>query len=77
MHRDAQLWDVPSGQCVHTLQGHEDEILDVCFNATGSKLVTASADQTARVFNSINGACQALLLGHEEEISKVASWEVG
>lgn len=60
-----------SGQCVHTLRGHNDEILDVSFNATGSKLVTASADGTSRVFNTINGACQAILIGHEGEISKV------
>ena len=60
-----------SGQCVHTLRGHNDEILDVSFNATGSKLVTASADGTSRVFNTVNGACQAILIGHEGEISKI------
>ena len=32
--------DVASGQCVHTLRGHNDEILDVCYNSTGSKLST-------------------------------------
>ncbi len=66
-----QVWDVASGQCVHTLRGHNDEILDVSFNATGSRLVTASADGTSRVFNTMNGACQAILIGHEGEISKV------
>lgn len=70
-----KLWDVASGQCVHTLRGHNDEILDVSFNATGSKLLTASADGTCRVFNTINGACQAILIGHEGEISKVPSAE--
>lgn len=66
-----QVWDVASGRCVHTLRGHNDEILDVGFNATGSRLVTASADGTSRVFNSMTGACQAILIGHEGEISKV------
>ncbi|CAM9437177.1 unnamed protein product, partial [Discosporangium mesarthrocarpum] len=65
-----KIWDVGSGQCIHTLRGHNDEILDVSFNATGSKLVTASADGTSRVFNTINGACQAILMGHDGEISK-------
>ena len=60
-----------SGQCIHTLRGHNDEILDVCFNTTGSKLVSASADGTSRVFNTMTGACQAILVGHEGEISKV------
>lgn len=67
-----QVWDVQSGTCVHTLRGHNDEILDVTFNTTGSKLVTASADGNARVYNTMTGACQAILSGHEGEISKVA-----
>ena len=52
--------------------GHNDEILDVTFNTTGSKLVTASADGNARVYNTMTGACQAILAGHDGEISKVA-----
>ena len=60
-----------SGQCMHTLRGHNDEILDVSFNTTGSRLVTASADGNARVYNTGTGACQAILAGHEGEISKV------
>jgi dynein assembly factor with WDR repeat domains 1 len=33
--------------------------------------VTASADGTSRVYNTMTGACQAILIGHEGEISKV------
>jgi dynein assembly factor with WDR repeat domains 1 len=62
---------VRTGQCINTLRGHNDEILDVSFNSTGSKLVTASADSTARVYNSNTGACASILVGHEGEISKV------
>eukprot|EP00501_MAST-03F_sp_TOSAG23-6_P000877 GSMAST32.ASY1.ANO1.913.1 assembled CDS len=78
--RTCKIWDVATykkyifsqyiGRCVQTLRGHNDEILDVCFNETGSKLVTASADGTSRVYNSMTGACQAILIGHEGEISK-------
>lgn len=49
-----------------------DEVLDICFNATGTRLVTCSADSTARVYNVNTGACIAILTGHEEEISKVS-----
>jgi WD40 repeat protein len=31
-----QVWDMASGTCVHTLRGHNDEILDVSFNTTGT-----------------------------------------
>ena len=44
-----------SGTCIHTLRGHTDEILDVTFNTTGSRLVTASADGQSRVYNTMTG----------------------
>ena len=66
-----QVWDIGSGNAVHTLRGHTDEILDVSFNTTGSRLVTASADGNSRVFNTMTGACTSILSGHEGEVSKV------
>merc|ERR1711865_221613 len=45
--------------------------MGVCFNSTGNRLVTASADCTARVYNVMTGACISILIGHEGEISKV------
>ena len=38
--RTCKLWDIRGGSVVHTLRGHNDEILDVCFNNTGTKVVT-------------------------------------
>lgn len=38
------MWDADSGQCLATLLGHNDEVLDVCFNYTGQLIATASAD---------------------------------
>lgn len=45
-------------------------MLDVNFNATGTKIVTASADRTARVYNVTTGNCISVLNGHDGEISK-------
>ena len=36
--RTCKIWDVKSGQLLNTLRGHNDEILDVSFNSTGSRL---------------------------------------
>merc|ERR1712228_751453 len=69
--RTCKLWDVNNGQCMETLRGHSDEVLDVCFNSSGQRLVTASADRTAHVYNVMTGACISILIGHEGEISKV------
>lgn len=51
--------------------GHADEVLDVCFSLSGDKICTASADSTARVYNSLTLQCMSTLIGHEGEISKV------
>ena len=71
--RTCKIWNVKSGQCVNTLRGHNDEILDVAFNANGTKLVTASADGTSRVYSAMTGACQAILIGHEERSARSRS----
>jgi len=69
--KTCKLWNVASGMCIETFKGHNDEVLDACFNNTGNKLATASADSMARVYNVFTGACTALLEGHESEISKI------
>ena len=48
---------------IHTLSGHLDEVLDLNFNLMGSKLVSASADRTARVYNVTTGNCISVLHG--------------
>lgn len=53
-------------------QGHTDEVLDVCFDAMGKRFVSASADSTARIYNTMTGQCLHTLIGHEGEISKVS-----
>lgn len=63
--RTVKIWDVNSGKCIETLMGHVDEVLDIAFNSTGTRLVTASADSTARVYNVHTGACIAMLTGKE------------
>ena len=49
---------------VHTLAGHTDEVLDINFNSMGNKLVSASADSTARVYDAVNGSCVGVLDGN-------------
>uniref|UniRef100_A0A8C1DKZ5 Dynein assembly factor with WD repeat domains 1 n=1 Tax=Cyprinus carpio carpio TaxID=630221 RepID=A0A8C1DKZ5_CYPCA len=59
------------GQCLATLLGHNDEVLDVCFNYAGQLIATASADGTSRVFSAETFQCLCQLEGHKGEISKV------
>jgi WD40 repeat protein len=59
------------GECIATLRGHDDEVLDVVFDSTGQYIATASADKTGRVYDGLSQLCIATLTGHQAEISKV------
>ena len=52
-----------------THKGHEGEISKVSFNPQGSKIITASVDRTARIWNSETGEELQVLDGMIQFIS--------
>jgi dynein assembly factor with WDR repeat domains 1 len=58
------LWDLRNtSRSLHTFVGHTDEILDVTFNLTGTKIASASSDNTARIYNIKNLQTENVLTG--------------
>jgi WD40 repeat protein len=55
--RSIRLWDVETGVCVRTLQGHGRGVLSVAFSPDGRRLASGSADRTVRLWNAETGAC--------------------
>lgn len=53
------------------LRGHEDSITEVAFSPDGSTIVTASADQTARVWD-LDGTLRRILSGHGSSVEGIA-----
>ena len=53
--RCARLFDVSAGKEVSVLRGHTDRIESVCFSEDGSRILTASWDGTARLWDSHSG----------------------
>jgi WD40 repeat protein len=54
------------------LEGHEDGVNSAAFSPDGTKVVTASVDQTARVWDAATGAEIAVLKGHEGNVISAA-----
>lgn len=50
------------------LEGHKSEISQITFNASGSHLLTVSADSTAKLWKTSTGELQQSLEGHTDEI---------
>ena len=40
-----KLWDVTSGECVQTLEGHSERVNSVSFSPDGTKVASGSDDR--------------------------------
>lgn len=55
------IWDVAAGRLMHTLTGHEEDVLSASFDAENSTVVTSDWGSGIRVWNPITGAPLAVL----------------
>ncbi|WYZ34284.1 hypothetical protein EsH8_I_000560 [Colletotrichum jinshuiense] len=58
--------------CVQTLEGHSSGVSSVAFSTDGSQLVSASYDETIKLWDTATGQCRQTLKGHSSGVSAVA-----
>ena len=59
-----KVWDVETGKCLATLQGHNPTVSCVAIFPDGSRVVSGSWDKTLKVWDVATGECVATLKGH-------------
>jgi WD40 repeat protein/tRNA A-37 threonylcarbamoyl transferase component Bud32 len=59
-----RLWDAHSGKLVRELVGHTDWVPSAAFSPDGSRVLSGSADHTARIWDLHTGATLLTLVGH-------------
>ena len=64
----AWLWDAKTTAEVLTLKGHSDSVYSASFSADGSRIVTGSFDNTAKVWDAKKGAEVLTLKGHTNSV---------
>ncbi|CAK0892762.1 unnamed protein product [Prorocentrum cordatum] len=53
--KTAKIWDCNTGQVLHTLKGHQTEIVCVAFSLQGTLVATGSMDNTAKLWDVDSG----------------------
>ena len=56
----------------HTTLGHTSYVLSAAFSHDGLRVVTASLDNTARVWEAATGACLRVLAEHTDDVNSAA-----
>ncbi|KAG9248689.1 WD repeat protein-like protein [Calycina marina] len=63
-----RLWDPRSGKRVTKFMGHTNNIRDILINETGDTIMTASSDQTVKVWSVTAGRCMHTLTMHNDSV---------
>jgi WD40 repeat protein len=53
--KTVRVWDVQTGECEHTLEGHSNLVNSVVFSPDGSRVASGSWDKTVRVWDIATG----------------------
>lgn len=63
-----RLWDPKSGKRITNLVGHTDNVRDILINEDGDTVMTASSDQTIKVWSITAGRCMHTLTMHNDSV---------
>lgn len=63
-----RLWDPRSGQRITKFVGHTDNVRSILINESGDTIMTASSDQTVKVWSVTAGRCMHTLTMHNDSV---------
>jgi len=59
LDKTVKLWNVQSGDCVRTLEGHSSGVISVAWSGDSQTLASGSHDKTVKLWNVQTGDCIA------------------
>jgi WD40 repeat protein len=72
INRTALLWNLETGQAIHSFAGHRMGVGSVAFSPDGSLIATGSWDDTAHVWDARTARRLMTLAGHDAGVQAVA-----
>jgi WD40 repeat protein/transcriptional regulator with XRE-family HTH domain len=67
----ATIWNARTGESRLTLNGHNDEVMNLAFSPDGTRLATGSIDATAIIWDAATGKKLLTLSGHEDGVRDI------
>jgi WD40 repeat protein/tetratricopeptide (TPR) repeat protein len=67
-----RIWELASGECLHTLIGHVSWVNSVRIASAANIVVSASEDRTLRVWDLRTGQCIRTLEGHKYGVNDIS-----
>jgi len=64
-----KLWEVSTGQCIHTFTGHTEDVNTVAFSPDGKFIASGSDDNTIKLWDLSTGQCIRTFTGHVEGVN--------
>jgi predicted NACHT family NTPase len=68
--KTVKLWDIRTGECIKTLQGH-GRVNSVSISPDGTTLASGSDDKTVKLWDIHTGECFKTFQGHTDAVSSV------
>jgi hypothetical protein len=66
-----KLWEVSSGRCLRTFEGHTDDVNSVCLSSDGRVALSGSRDKTLKLWEVSSGRCLRTFEGHKDSVCSV------
>lgn len=70
--KTVKLWNLDTGEEIHTLKGHTDSVMKVSISPDGKILASGSSDRTIKLWNFTTGQEIRTLQGHGDAITDLA-----
>jgi WD40 repeat protein len=66
-----KLWEISSGQCYKTIEGHGDEVFSVAFSPDGQTVASGGEDSSIKLWLVSSGQHLKTLQGHDNGVKSV------
>eukprot|EP01010_Urceolus_cornutus_P001641 NODE_21_length_3354_cov_202.002421_g17_i0.p1 GENE.NODE_21_length_3354_cov_202.002421_g17_i0~~NODE_21_length_3354_cov_202.002421_g17_i0.p1 ORF type:complete len:1047 (+),score=235.92 NODE_21_length_3354_cov_202.002421_g17_i0:125-3265(+) len=75
--RTVKIWDIKTGDVLHTLIGHTSTVFACCFSPLDHQVISASDDHSVKKWDALSGQKLFSMLGHSDSVFRCVYSPVG